>query len=111
MTPAGQALIVWCTCPDPDTADNIAAVLVGRRLAACVNQVPGIVSTYIWEGRLERNEETLLMIKTRAPVYPELETALRALHPYELPEILAVPVTRGLSDYLAWIDAATTPEA
>jgi periplasmic divalent cation tolerance protein len=97
-------LVALCTCPDRDTALRIAEALVERRLAACVNVIPGVTSVYQWEGRCERGEEHLLLIKTGAALYPALEEAIRALHSYELPEVIAVPIDRGLPDYLAWID-------
>jgi len=97
-------LIVFCTCPDRETALRLAETLVERELAACVNVVPGLTSVYRWQGRRETAEESLLLIKTRTDAYPALEEAIRALHPYELPEIIAVPIERGLATYLAWID-------
>ncbi len=97
-------LIVFCTCPDRETALRLAETLVDRELAACANVVPGLTSVYRWQGRRETAEESLLLIKTRADAYPELEEAIRALHPYELPEIIAVPIEQGLAAYLAWID-------
>lgn len=110
MADTGKTLIVLCTCPNADSAATIASALVEQRLAACVNQLPGIVSTYRWQGATERTEEVLLIIKTIEPAYPALEQVLREMHPYELPEILAVPVRKGHADYLAWIRAATTPK-
>lgn len=91
-----------CTCP-PEAADGLAAALVEEQLAACVNVLPGIQSVYRWQGALERSAETLLLAKTTAGRYPALETRLRELHPYELPEIIALPVEHGLPDYLAWV--------
>jgi len=95
--------LVFCTAPDADTARRIASALVEYRLAACVNLLPGIESLYRWEGKVVSNKEVLLMIKARATDYPLLETRIRALHPYELPEIIAVPLTAGLPAYLDWI--------
>lgn len=99
-------IVVLCTCPDRETALKLAETLVDRELAACVNIVPGLTSVYRWKGQRETAEESLLLIKTRLAAYPELEKAIRALHPYELPEIIAVPIERGLSEYLAWIDGS-----
>lgn len=110
MPDANEVLIVYCTCPDATAGDRIARELVGRRVAACVNQVPGLTSTYVWEGALAQEAEVLLLIKTTAAAYPRLEAALRELHPYELPEILAVPVSMGAPGYLAWVHASTKPE-
>ncbi len=95
------AVVVLCTFPDVEQARAIAAVLVERRLAACVNLLPGVESIYRWEGKVERAGEVLAVIKTTR--YPELEAALEELHPYEVPEILAVPVAAGLAGYLKWL--------
>ncbi len=97
-------LLIYCTCPDQDSAQSIANTLVDRQLAACVNILPGIQSVYHWEGKREKAQEYLLTIKTLRSVYTSLEQAIVALHPYELPEIIAVPITHGLAGYLAWID-------
>jgi periplasmic divalent cation tolerance protein len=78
---------------------------VGRRLAACVNILPGVTSVYEWQGTLEQSAEHLLLIKTTAAAYPALEAGLRAAHPYELPEICALPLARGLPAYLDWVSA------
>ena len=102
-----QPLLVYCTCPDSDTALRIAMALVDQQLAACVNVVPGLTSVYRWQGQTETSQEVLLLIKTRQAVYPELEAALLALHPYELPEIIAVPIEAGLPAYLSWIETGT----
>lgn len=99
-------VIILCTCPDRETALKLAEAVVDRELAACANIVPGLASVYRWKGRRETAEESLLLIKTRLAAYPELEKAVRALHPYELPEIIAVPIERGLPEYLAWIDGS-----
>ena len=95
------------TCPDMEVADTIASALVGERLAACVNILPGARSVYEWQGRLEQSDEILLLIKTTKHNYPAVESVLRAKHPYELPEILAVPVEQGLTDYLDWVERCT----
>jgi periplasmic divalent cation tolerance protein len=101
---ASQYRLVLCTCPDQQTGERLAGELVRRRLAACVNVVPGLTSVYEWEGRIESDPEVLLYIKTNAATYERMETTLRELHPYELPEIIAVPIETGLAGYLAWID-------
>ena len=86
---------------------RIAKALVDQQLAACVNVVPGLTSVYRWQGQTESAQEVLLLIKTRQAVYPELEAALLTLHPYELPEIIAVPIEAGLPAYLSWIETGT----
>ena len=100
---AADPLIVLCTVPDEDTAEDIAGTLVSEKLAACVNIVPGITSVYRWKGAVERDRELLLLIKSEQGTYPALEARVRALHPYELPEVIAVPIGNGLPEYLDWI--------
>ena len=97
--------IILCTCPDKDTAEKIAGLLIEARLAACVNIMPNITSVYRWQGQLEYAEEQLLLIKTRQDAYPLLEAMIKKHHPYQIPEIIAVPIERGLPDYLHWIDS------
>lgn len=104
-----DALLVLTTLPDAASARALAAALVEQRLAACVNILAPCRSVYRWNGKLEDAEEVPLLIKTTAAAYPALETALRARHPYELPEIVAVPVAQGLPGYLAWVAAETSP--
>jgi periplasmic divalent cation tolerance protein len=96
-----QAVVVFCTFPDVGRAREIAAALVERRLAACVNLLPGVESIYRWDGKVERAGEVLAVIKSTR--YPELEAALKELHPYEVPEILALPVAAGWPGYVRWL--------
>lgn len=105
-----SALIVITNAPDRDIALKIARALIERKLAACVNILAECTSVYRWQGKLETATEVPLLIKTRAAIYPELEAAIKSLHPYELPEIVAVPIERGLSGYLEWVGAATVTE-
>ena len=98
-----EPLIVLCTVPDDAVAKQIASALVTEQLAACINIVPGITSVYRWKGAIETDMELLLIMKTTATSYPQLQKRISALHPYELPEIIAVSLDRGLPDYLAWI--------
>ena len=100
-------LLVLCTCPDQDTAQNIANHLVDNKLAACVNILPGVISVYHWQGNRESAQEHLLLIKTTQKAYNKLEKALCELHPYELPEVIAVPIQNGLTAYLEWINQQT----
>nr|BAL57250.1 periplasmic divalent cation tolerance protein [uncultured Gammaproteobacteria bacterium] len=97
--------IVFCTCPDAESASRLAYGLVENRLAACVNQVPGLTSVYSWQGQIETAGEVLLIIKTRADRLAELTAFIQARHPYELPEIVAVSVEQGSLAYLDWIGA------
>ncbi|MBI3714640.1 MAG: divalent-cation tolerance protein CutA [Betaproteobacteria bacterium] len=101
------ALLVITTVPDPGLAVKIAESLVHSRLAACVHALPAGLSTYRWQDKVETGAEITLLIKTTAEKYPELEAALRGLHPYQTPEILALPVSAGWPPYLAWIHDAT----
>ena len=105
------ALVVYCTCPDSITAERIAETVVGERLAACVNIAPGLTSIYRWQGQVQRDAELLLIIKTCSLRYPLLEARIRELHPYEIPEIIALPVQAGLAAYLHWITASTEAPA
>lgn len=98
-----QYLVVFCTCPDDATADSLAAALVGENLAACVNRVAGVRSTYRWEGRIHDDEEILLIIKTSAQRLATLSARIQALHPHEVPEVVAVEVAGGSERYLAWL--------
>ena len=105
------ALACLCTCPDAATAARIAAALVEERLAACVNVLPGVESVYRWQGRVERASEVLLLIKSTRERLPALTARVVELHPYELPELVAVDIAGGLPGYLAWIADATRPGA
>ncbi|MGC8504791.1 MAG: divalent-cation tolerance protein CutA [Acidithiobacillus sp.] len=98
--------VVVTTFPGRDEAERTARILVEERLAACIHLLPKGVSIYQWEGRLNVTEEVTLLIKTTTTAYAALEQRLRALHSYALPEIMALPVTAGLPDYLAWVAAA-----
>ena len=102
-----DVLLVLTTCGSAAQAEGLAEQLVGRGLAACVNVLGGVHSTYRWQGKLERSSETLLLIKTTTARYAQVETAIRAESGYELPEVVAVPVTQGLGSYLDWVRAMT----
>ena len=103
------ALLVLTSLPDRAAAERLAEALVAQRLAACVNLLAPCRSVYRWKGELQRDEEHPLLAKTTTERYPAMEAAIRAGHPYELPEIIAVPIERGLPAYLAWIAAETGP--
>ena len=105
-----EALLVLTNLPDGESARALADHVVAARLAACVNILAPCRSVYRWQGNIEHAEEVPLLIKTSAERYPALEAAIRAWHPHELPEIVAVPIGRGLPGYLAWIAAETSPE-
>ena len=91
------------TCPDLETAEAIANTLVDEELAACVNIIPGVRSVYMWEGRRTVSQEHLLLIKAMATDYELIEETILEMHPYELPEIIAVSISAGLPDYLDWL--------
>ncbi|MES9835006.1 MAG: divalent-cation tolerance protein CutA [Candidatus Thiodiazotropha sp.] len=97
-------LLILCTAPDRESALKLANAMVEQDLAACVNLTSPVTSVYRWQGKLEQSEEILLLIKTTEKKYRDVEAALRAQHPYELPEIIAVPVEQGLDDYLDWVE-------
>jgi periplasmic divalent cation tolerance protein len=102
-----QVLLVLTTLPDQASAQALATELVTAHLAACVTILPVAQSVYRWENCIEKASETPLIIKTTAARYAQLETFLLARHPYTLPEIVALPIERGLPDYLAWITRET----
>ena len=104
-----EALVVLCTCPDEPVAQRISRELVSEGLAACVNRLSGIRSIYRWQGALQDEPEVLLVIKTVKGRYEALEMRLKALHPYEVPEIIALPILAGSEPYLAWMAEQTRP--
>ena len=104
-----DAVVAFSTVGKREDADRIARALVERRLAACVNIVPGLTSVYRWKGAIETDAENLLVIKTRRDRVDELRAALVALHPYEVPELIVLPVEAGHAPYLAWVDECVTP--
>ena len=95
--------IVLCTVPDRETAERIATTLVTERLAACVNIIPAMTSVYRWQDKVETAAELLLVIKSAAGFQQALQGKIMALHPYELPEIIAVSIKDGLPGYLDWL--------
>jgi len=105
------AILVLTQCPDRGSAQALARTLVEARLAACVSIGTTVESLYHWRGKIEMAQEVPVVIKTCADAYAAVEAAIRARHPYELPEIVAVPIAHGLSSYLAWIDDETRPAA
>lgn len=104
-----STLLVFTHLPDRAAAETLAAQLVEQRVAACVNILPPCHSVYRWQGELQHDEEHPVLIKTTLARYAALEQAICAAHPYELPEIVAVPIERGLPEYLRWIAEETTP--
>ena len=109
MTADSDTLLVFTNLPDRASADKLAGELVSHSLAACVNILSPCSSVYRWKGDLQRDEEHPLLIKTTRDRYAALEMAIRAAHPYELPEIIAVAASAGLPEYLAWVAQETSP--
>lgn len=105
-----SALVVFTNLPDRAAAEKLAETLVEQRVAACVNILGPCRSVYRWNGGLQKDDEHLMLIKTSRERYATLEAAIRAAHPYELPEIVAVPIERGLPAYLDWVAAETAPK-
>ena len=100
--------IILVTAPSPEVAKQLAQGLVTEHLAACVNVVPGMMSTYVWEGKLEQTEEALMLIKTRRSRYAELEQYIRLHHPYDTPEIVEIPAGQVTQTYWQWVLNETT---
>lgn len=105
--PQSDALLVWTTLDDGERAASLARGLVEQRLAACVHVMPGGQSVYRWQESIETAQEHTLLIKTTAAGYAALEAWLLVHHPYQVPEIVALPITQGLPDYLNWIRECT----
>ena len=104
-----EPLLVITNLPSRESAEKLAAQLVEGRFAACVNMLAPCRSTYRWQGKLQQDDEFPMLIKTTRERYAALEAAIKAGHPYELPEIIAVPITAGLSAYLNWVESETQP--
>jgi periplasmic divalent cation tolerance protein len=103
-----ERLVALSTVANASDAERISRALVEQGLAACVNVVPGVVSIYRWQGEVQKEQEFLLVIKTRAEALERLRAALVALHPYEVPELVAWPIAAGHEPYLRWIDDSVT---
>ena len=108
---AADAIVVFMTAANGEEAARLAEMLVGSHLAACVQILPEMESVYRWEGKIERQSEILLLAKTTRAKFAELEREVRALHSYDTPEIIAVPVVEGSTPYLDWLTRATDPRS
>ena len=106
-----EFVLVFSTFPDLEQAKGVARMLVSEQLAACANVLPGVTSIYVWQGEQHESSETLVLFKTRGDAYPALEARLRALHPYEVPEIVAVDLAAGLPAYLRWGAEGVVPRS
>jgi periplasmic divalent cation tolerance protein len=102
-----DVIVVLVTCPSPEVGQKIAESVVEDRLAACVNVVPGLMSIYRWKGKICRDPESLLIIKTRRTKFPALCRQVRRLHPYSVPEVIGLPVAAGSAAYISWIQEST----
>jgi periplasmic divalent cation tolerance protein len=105
---SAQTVTVLVTCPNRRVAETLARAVVEERLAACANVVPGLTSIYRWKGKICRDREVLVIMKTRRSRFQALARRVRALHPYSVPEIIALPVAVGSPAYLAWVAESTT---
>ena len=106
-----RVVFVYTTWPTTVEAEKAGRTLVERRLAACVNILPGMISHYRWEGKVERAEEAVMLVKTRASLADEVEQAVQELHPYDTPAVLVMPVESVERDYLRWLLAATASDS
>ena len=100
-------LVVFITAASYEEARKIADTLVDRKKAACVNIVPGVKSLFRWQGKIEEAEESLMVVKTRAELFPDVVNLVKAIHSYEVPEIIALPIVEGNPDYLEWLKKET----
>lgn len=103
-----EFILVLTTVPNSEKAEEIAIKLVEERVSACVTIIPGRASFYWWEGKIEREEEFVLLAKTRSSLYKKLEELLLSLHPYTVPEIIALPIVEGFKKYIDWLRKETT---
>lgn len=100
-------IVVYITVPSREVGQQIASLLVETDLAACVNIIPDVSSIYQWQGSIEQDDELLLIAKTSAACFDRLATAVKKVHPYDIPEVIAMPIVSGSNEYLAWIDEGT----
>ncbi len=104
-----DAIVVLCTYPNEACARELAHTLLNEKLAACINLIPQVTSLYVWQGKMEESQEVQLVIKSRRTLFGVLQQRILAMHPYEVPEILALPVMNGNTAYLEWLREQTTP--
>ncbi|MEO1866986.1 MAG: divalent-cation tolerance protein CutA [Methylococcales bacterium] len=102
-TMTSDFILIYCTCPNKDTAEKLATTIIENELAACANIVPNITSIYRWQGKVITDQEQLLLLKTDQAHYLEIENLILTNHPYDVPEIIATPLQHGQADYLNWI--------
>jgi len=99
-----ERLVVFITVSGEEEGRKIARLLVGERMAACVNILPGVDSVFWWKGKIDSEQESLLIVKTKAALFPEVVDLVKSAHSYEVPEIVAMPIVAGNEDYLEWLD-------
>ena len=107
---ADEILLAFSTFPDLETARRIARQLVAENFAACANIIPAVESIYRWQGKIEQGNEALVLFKTTSARFAAFQETLKSLHPYDVPEIIALPVERGLPEYLRWVIDSSEPE-
>ena len=103
-----RAVLIYATCPSLAEAERIGGALVDRGLAACINILPGMISIYVWQGKRQRDSEVVMIAKSRGGLAQQVVSEIRALHPFENPAVVVLPVIGGSPDFLAWIEAQTT---
>ena len=111
MTPAEPVVLVYGTCPDMGCAAQIANVLIDARLAACVNMIPGMVSVYRWQGEVARDDEVVIIVKTRQDLAESVVGKIKSNHPYDTPSVMVLPVTAGNPDFFSWVAEETNRPA
>ncbi len=104
---SAEPLLVLCPCPSNTVAGQIITALIEQNLVACVNRIGGVKSWYRWKGQIQQDEEVLLLIKTTRDLLGDVEAMIGKLHPYELPEVIAVSIAAGSADYLRWLAEST----
>ncbi len=103
-----EFILVLITCPNKEVSEQVASALLDQKLAACVNTMTPVTSLYTWKGEINRDEDILLIVKSRADLFEgELIPAVKGIHPYDVPEIIALPIIMGSEDYLGWIKDVT----
>ncbi|CRG97123.1 cutA, putative [Plasmodium gallinaceum] len=102
-------IAVYVTTPNKDVAENISNVLLKEKLASCVNIIPGIISLYHWKGEIAKDNEVLMMIKTKKHLFQEIVNSVKLNHPYEVPEVIAIPIQHGSEEYLKWVSNSVKP--
>ena len=105
-----EQAVILITIDSREAADRLAEILLGKKLAACVNILPDVSSHFWWKGAPDTEKELLLVIKTRASLVDDIVVAVKDNHPYDVPEVIALPIIGGNPDYLAWLDAETRPQ-